>query len=103
MVPAQGEWVCLKVSKHTLFYIVANRTWKGLHTFSSYKKRFYKKPLVHHPKSKEQRLVDILRTKKQTSIIAPFFKIFKKIFLLFPKFLMYLIFLRNRDYIKWEN
>ena len=53
--------------------------------FSSYKKHLYKKPLVHHPKCKKQRLVDILKNKKQTSIIAPFLKIFKRFFLLFPK------------------
>ena len=26
---AQGEWVCLKDSKHILFEILAHRTWKG--------------------------------------------------------------------------
>ena len=53
---------------------------KRLHAFSSYKKHCYKKPLVHHPKCKKQRLVDILKNKKQTSIIAPFLKIFKRFF-----------------------
>ena len=33
---------------------------------------------IHHPKCEKQRLVDILKNKKQTSIIVTFFKIFKR-------------------------
>ena len=51
-----------------------------LHVFSSYKKHLNKKQLVHHLKCKKQRLVDILKSKKQTSIIAPFLKIYKRFF-----------------------
>ena len=58
-----------------------------------------KKQLVHYPKCKKQRLVDIVKTKKQTSIIAPFFKIFKSFFLLFPKiFNLFDIFKKQRLY-----
>ena len=70
-----------------------------LHAFSSYKKRLYKKPLVQHPKCKKQRLVDIVKTKKLTSTIAPFFEIFKSFFLLFPKiFNQFDIFKKQRLY-----